>query len=220
MCSGKSPLTPSSPKSWPPARPARATRATSRSRSTPPACSPAPLISTASTTAAKPRRRAAPRHCPPVRLAVFSCAAYALGQFHAYADAVNRGDFDVALMLGDYIYETGLSNAEQLAAFLIGREIDPQGELHTLSEYRQRYARYHTDADLRALRATMPVIAVWDDHDIANDLWRSGIGGQNLAADASFIARRAAAVQAWHEWLPTRDGAEPFKISRSFDFGN
>ncbi|HXD41411.1 MAG TPA: alkaline phosphatase D family protein [Ramlibacter sp.] len=155
-----------------------------------------------------------------VRLAVFSCAAYALGQFHAYADAVNRGDFDVALMLGDYIYETGLSNAEQLAAFLIGREIDPQGELHTLSEYRQRYARYHTDADLRALRATMPVIAVWDDHDIANDLWRSGIGGQNLAADASFIARRAAAVQAWHEWLPTRDGAEPFKISRSFDFGN
>jgi alkaline phosphatase D len=155
-----------------------------------------------------------------VRLAVFSCAAYALGQFHAYADAVNRGDFDVALMLGDYIYETGLSNAEQLAAGLIGREIDPQGELHTLSEYRQRYARYHTDADLRALRATMPLIAVWDDHDIANDIWRNGIGGQNLATDASFIARRAAAVQAWHEWLPTRDGADPLKIYRSFDFGN
>ena len=64
---------------------------------------------------------------------------------------------------------------------LIGREIDPQGELHTLSEYRQRYARYHTDADLRALRATMPLIAVWDDHDIANDIWRNGVGGQNLA---------------------------------------
>jgi len=155
-----------------------------------------------------------------VRLAVFSCAAYALGQFHAYADAVNRGDFDVALMLGDYIYETGLSNAEQAAAFLIGREVDPQGELHTLSEYRQRYARYHTDADLRALRATIPLIAVWDDHELANDIWRDGVGGQNLATDASFLARRAAAVQAWHEWLPTRDGPNPLKIDRSFDFGN
>jgi alkaline phosphatase D len=150
-----------------------------------------------------------------VRFAVFSCAAYALGQFHAYADAVNRGNFDAAVMLGDYIYENGLSNAEQTAAFAIGREIDPQGELHTLSEYRQRYARYHTDADLRALRSSMPLIAVWDDHEIANDIWRGGTGPAPLD-----IARRAAAAQAWHEWLPVRDGPDPLKIYRSFDFGN
>ena len=122
-----------------------------------------------------------------VRLAVFSCAAYALGQFHAYADAVNRGDFDVAVFLGDYIYENGLTNAEQLAAAAIGREIDPRGELHTLSEYRQRYARYHTDADLRALRATMPLIAVWDDHEIANEIWRGGVGG---TTGGDFVERR------------------------------
>jgi alkaline phosphatase D len=152
-----------------------------------------------------------------VRLAVFSCAAYSLGQFHAYADAVNRGGFDAALVLGDYIYENGLTNVEQLAAAAIGREIDPQGELHTLSDYRQRYARYHTDADLRALRATMPLIAVWDDHDIANNTWRGGAGE---TTNASFFERRAVAVQAWHEWLPTRDGADPLKIYRSFDFGN
>jgi alkaline phosphatase D len=155
-----------------------------------------------------------------VRLAVFSCAAYSIGQFHAYADAVRRGGFDAALMLGDYIYETGLTTAEQTAAGLIGREADPRHELHSLSDYRQRYARYHIDADLRALRATMPLIAVWDDHEIVNDLWKDGAGGHDAATEGSFTDRRAAAVQAFHEWLPTREQADPLKIYRSFDFGN
>ncbi len=154
-----------------------------------------------------------------VRLAVFSCAAYSIGQFHAYADAVRRGDFDAALMLGDYIYETGLTGAEQFAASLLGREADPRTELHSLSDYRQRYARYHVDADLRALRASMPLIAVWDDHEIINDLWSDGAGGHD-ASEGSFTERRAAAVQAFHEWLPTREQADPLKIYRTFDFGN
>ena len=155
-----------------------------------------------------------------VRLAVFSCAAYSLGQFHAYKHAAARGDIDAALMLGDYIYETGLSNAEQAAAGLIGRRADPQDELRTLADYRRRYALYHTDSDLRGVRGTMPIIAVWDDHEIANDTWRDGAGGHDPATEGSFAARRAAAVQAWHEWLPTRTGADPLKIYRSFDFGN
>jgi alkaline phosphatase D len=155
-----------------------------------------------------------------VRLGVFSCAAYAIGQFHVYAHAATRTDLDAAVMLGDYIYESGLTSAEQFAASLIGREIDPRGELHTLDEYRRRYARYHTDSDLRAVRAKMPIIAVWDDHDLVNDIWRDGAGGHDPATEGSFIARRAAAVQAWHEWLPTRTGSDPLKIYRSFDFGN
>lgn len=157
-----------------------------------------------------------------VRLAVFSCAAFPLGQFHAYADAVQRADIDVALHLGDYIYETGLSDAEQIAATLLGRKMDPKGELHTLAEYRARHAQYRTDSSLRALHATLPVIAVWDDHEIVNDTWRDGAGGHDPATEGSFAARRAAALQAYHEWLPTRTAglADPNSIYRSFDFGN
>ena len=152
-----------------------------------------------------------------VKLAVFSCAAYPLGQFHVYADAAARGGFDAAVFLGDYIYETGLSDAEQTAAAGLGRKVDPQGELRGLADYRHRYARYHTDSDLRALRATMPIIAAWDDHEIANGAWR---GGDDEETGASFLARRDAAVQAFHEWLPTRVGSDPLQIYRSFDFGN
>jgi alkaline phosphatase D len=157
---------------------------------------------------------------PLVRLAVFCCAAYSVGQFHAYNHASNRNDLDAAVMLGDYIYETGLSDGEQAAARILGRAADPQGELHTLTEYRQRNKRYHTDSDLRALRAAMPIIAVWDDHELINDIWRGGAGGHDPASEGSFIERRAAAIQAFHEWLPTRTGPDPMKIYRSFDYGN
>lgn len=155
-----------------------------------------------------------------VKLGVFSCAAYSIGQFHVYNHASNRTDLDAALMLGDYIYETGLTDAEQLVARGFGREADPKGELHTLNEYRLRYQRYHTDADLRGLRRNMPLIGVWDDHEFVNDIWRDGAGGHDPATEGSFAARRAAAAQAYHEWMPTRTGADPLKIYRSFDFGN
>lgn len=157
-----------------------------------------------------------------VVMGAFSCAAFPLGQFHVYAAAADRGDLDVALLLGDYIYENGLTDGEQIAATLLGRKMDPKGELHLLSEYRARYAQYHSDADLRAFHATVPVIAVWDDHEIANDTWRDGAGGHDPATEGSFAARRAAAVQAFHEWLPTRTSTLPDlqTIYRSFDFGN
>ncbi|MEP6790380.1 MAG: alkaline phosphatase D family protein [Ramlibacter sp.] len=155
-----------------------------------------------------------------VRIGVFSCAAYSLGQFHVYADAARRGDIDVALHVGDYIYETGLTNAEQLAASAIGRKAEPQGELVGLADYRRRHALYRTDSDLRAFHSTMPVIAVWDDHELINDIWRDGAGGHQ-PDEGSFTARRAAAAQAYHEWLPTRlpDPADPLKIYRRFEFG-
>jgi len=155
-----------------------------------------------------------------VKLGVFSCAAYSIGQFHVYNHASSRTDLDAALMLGDYIYENGLSEGEQLAARAFGREADPKGELHTITDYRLRYQRYHTDADLRALRRNMPLIGVWDDHEFVNDIWRDGAGGHDPATEGSFAARRAAAMQAYHEWMPTRTGADPLKIYRSFDFGN
>ncbi len=157
-----------------------------------------------------------------VRLGVFSCAAYPLGQFHVYADAARRGDLDVALHLGDYIYESGLSQGEQAAATLLGRKVEPREELLTLADYRRRYALYHADLDLCALRAAVPLIAVWDDHELVNDIWRGGAGGHDPATEGDFAARRAAAAQAWHEWLPTRlpDPAQPLTIYRAINFGN
>ncbi len=155
------------------------------------------------------------------KLAVVSCANYPSGYFNVYAEIARRTDIDVVLHLGDYIYEYGrLGYASQLA-IAIDRVSKPDHEILTLEDYRQRHAQYRTDGDLRAMHARVPMIAVWDDHDLADNAWSGGAGNHDDATEGSFVARRAAAVQAYHEWLPTRlpDPATPLKIYRSFDIG-
>ncbi len=153
-----------------------------------------------------------------VRLAVFSCSNFGAGHFHAYGEVAALRDIDCAIHLGDYIYETGSSGAEGLLQTILGREVDPDHEISTLVDYRRRHAQYRNDAKLRAVHAWMPMIAVWDDHDIVNGAWRGGAGDQDPVA-TGFVARRAAAIQAWREWLPVRDATDPLKLYRSFNFG-
>jgi alkaline phosphatase D len=153
---------------------------------------------------------------------VFSCANFPAGYFNAYAHAARRGDLEFGLHLGDYIYEYGLLGYASQLAIALDRESEPRHEILTLEDYRKRHAQYKSDPDLRALHAVMPIIAVWDDHDLADNAWRAGAANHDAAAEGSFEARRAAAIRAYHEWLPTRvpDPANPLKIYRSFEFGD
>ena len=154
-----------------------------------------------------------------VKLAVFSCANYPAGYFNVYADAARRNDLDATVHLGDYIYEYGQGGYASANAGALGRLSAPANEIVSLADYRQRHAQYKTDPDLQALHAAAPMIAVWDDHEIANDTWRDGAENHQSATEGSFGARKAAAMQAYHEWMPTRN-AQPELIYRSFAFGN
>lgn len=157
-----------------------------------------------------------------LKLAVFSCANYPAGYFHVYAEAAKLDDVFAAVHLGDYIYEYGADGYASSDAASLGRLSDPATELLTLDDYRRRYAQYRSDTDLQALHAAMPMIAVWDDHEISNDTWRDGAENHDPATEGSFAERRAAAIRAYHEWLPTRvpDPAHPERIYRSFEFGD
>jgi alkaline phosphatase D len=156
------------------------------------------------------------------RLGVFSCSNFPAGYFHVYAEAAKRDDLDAVLHLGDYIYEYGRDGYASTDAAAMGREVNPINELLSLSDYRSRYAQYRGDADLRALHARVPFICVWDDHEIANDSFEDGAENHDPASEGSFTTRRAAAVQAYREWLPIReaDPSDPLRIYRSFDFGD
>lgn len=157
-----------------------------------------------------------------VKLAVLSCSNYPAGYFHAYREASRIEGLDAFVHLGDYIYEYGADGYATERAQALGRLLPDNnaGELYTLTDYRRRYALYRTDEDLQAMHAAAPCIAVWDDHEVANDTWRDG--AENHSADeGDFDARKLAAVQAWHEWLPVRPpaGEQSEQIYRSFDFG-
>ena len=159
------------------------------------------------------RTRTAPRgEVERMRLLVFSCAAYAAGYFHAYRTAALRADIDLCVHLGDYIYEHG--NAE----FGATRTYDPPDEILTLADYRRRYAHYRLDPDLQAVHQQFPFVAIWDDHEVANDAWREG-AENHQAEEGDYADRKRAAQQAYFEWLPVRE-TEPGRVHRSFSYGD
>jgi alkaline phosphatase D len=163
--------------------------------------------------------RTLPATATEVKFAVFSCANYPAGHFNVYAEAA-RSDAQYALHLGDYLYEYDATGYASAGAAALGRTSKPTNELLTLADYRQRHAQYKSDPDAKTLHARLPMIAVWDDHEIANDAWKDGAENHDPATEGSWVARRAAALQAYHEWMPIRTGADPSRIYRSFDFGN
>ncbi|RUO24075.1 alkaline phosphatase [Aliidiomarina minuta] len=158
-----------------------------------------------------------------LKMAVFSCSNYPAGYFNAYSEAAKDPDLDIVVHLGDYIYEYGAGGYATEKSKEIGRAFaaDNQGELLTLNDYRKRYALYRSDKGLQAMHAAAPCIAVWDDHEIANDTWKSGAENHD-PSKGDFYQRRAAAVQAYYEWMPIRppQGEQSAHIYRSFDFGD
>ncbi|MEJ2453940.1 MAG: alkaline phosphatase D family protein [Candidatus Thiodiazotropha sp.] len=163
-----------------------------------------------------------------VRLAVISCSNYPAGYFNVYRELSNTEELDAIVHLGDYIYEYGRTEADGSPAYAsedaetLGRLVEPANELLTLDDYRNRYAQYRRDPDLQAAHAKHPFIAVWDDHEVANDTYISGAENHDEATEGSFEARKQAAIQAYFEWLPLRPlqpDAEG-RIYRQFEFGN
>ncbi len=136
------------------------------------------------------------------RIAVFSCSNSGSGWFNAYGHCAQRDDIDLAIHLGDYIYESPTNRADAQPGLNQSRGIEPPHELLALQDYRQRYASYRTDPDLSALHQRLPMIAVWDDHETANNSWRDGASGHDPSKEGAWTARKAAGVRAWREWLP------------------
>lgn len=152
--------------------------------------------------------------------AVVSCSNFPQGYFNVYREIALRDDLDAVLHLGDYIYEYGEGGYADPIALRFGRNVAPPHEIVSLEDYRIRHALYRSDPDLQAVHATHPMIAVWDDHESANDSWRGGAENHALE-QGPWKDRKQASVKAYREWLPIRDDpdADPLLIQRSFDFG-
>ena len=148
------------------------------------------------------------------KIAVFSCANKPFGWFNAYAHAARRDDIDLVVHLGDYLYEYARGTYPSVAETVAGREIEGAGEMLTIDGYRQRYASYRIDPALQELHRRFPMIAIWDDHEFANDAWKGG--AENHQPDeGDWFARKAIARQVHGEWLPGPD-----RIWQRYDIGN
>ena len=90
----------------------------------------------------------------------------------------------------------------------------------TLEDYRRRYAQYRRDGDLQAAHQQHPFIVVWDDHETANNSYTDGAQNHDPATEGSWEERKAAAFQAYVEWMPIRETETPLQIWRSIQYGD
>jgi len=156
-----------------------------------------------------------------LRIAVASCSNLPFGYFNAYHHVAARHDLDLVLHLGDYFYEYAPRTYGDGTA--LGRVHEPGHEIVSLDDYRTRHAQYKADPDLQEAHRQHPWICVWDDHESANNAWRDGAENHDPdAGEGDWASRRAAAVRAYHEWMPIREqpGAAGPHIYRSFRLGD
>jgi len=146
-----------------------------------------------------------------LHFAIVSCSNWEFGYFNPY-DRIAEREVDAVIHLGDFIYEYGVGVYGDTT---IGRTHLPQHECVSLQDYRTRYAQYHLDKGLQHAGQRHPFITIWDDHEVANNVYTAG--AQNHQADeGDFQQRKEAARQAYYEWLPIRSGDKHY---RSFSFG-
>jgi alkaline phosphatase D len=138
------------------------------------------------------------------RLGVFSCSNLPFGWFNAYAHANMADDFDIALHLGDYLYEYHRGNYPSAKDAVAGRLIEPGHEMVALADYRLRYASYRADPDLQRLHQMFPMIAMWDDHEFTNDAYAEG-AQNHQPSEGDWADRKRTAERAYREWMPVRD---------------
>jgi len=156
-----------------------------------------------------------------LEFAIFSCANYAAGFFNPYAEALARG-FDYSIHLGDYIYESAFGGFGSSDPDTATRVPQPLNEVVTPEDYTARYATYHQDPDLQALRAAAPMIMMWDDHETANDSWETGAEAHDPETEGLWEDRRDAGLEAYFNWNPVREpeNGDLRDYDGSFEFGD
>ncbi|WMS88619.1 alkaline phosphatase D family protein [Pleionea litopenaei] len=162
-------------------------------------------------------------HIESAKFGVVSCSNYPAGLFHVYGEVAKRNDLDAVLHLGDYIYEYGDGGYATERANEIGRGFnsDNNTELLGVADYRKRYAQYRTDPNLQKCHRKFPFIAVWDDHEVANDAYKDGAENHN-DGEGDFETRKVEALMAYFEWMPVRDkfAQGDLAIYRTFRYGD
>ena len=163
---------------------------------------------------------AANRPLDRLRFAAVSCAHWEHGYFTPYRHLANE-ELDFALCLGDYLYEYA-ANGEFMGGSAEPIRLHTGGETTSLEDYRARHALYKTDPDLQAAHLAMPWIVTWDDHEVEND-YAGGVS-ENNDPEEVFLARRAAAYQAYYEHMPLRPDSMPqgpdARLYRRLAFGD
>lgn len=180
----------------------------------------------------------------PVRFAFVSCQDYGGRWYNAYA-VLAQQELDFFVHLGDYVYETAGDSSfqggtdersvifedEAGALPLTAGDGSTFYAARSLDNYRQLYRTFRADSALQAVHERLAMIAIWDDHEFSDDCHGATATYTDGRENEEDPARRAAANQAWFEYMPvdypdpafTYDPAvappEDIRIYRDLEYG-
>jgi len=151
----------------------------------------------------------------PVRVAFFSCQNWQTGYFTGHAGLALEDDLDLAVCVGDYIYEAASDPGPRVD------KIGPDQSAQTLEEYREKYRMYRSDPALQALHQAHPYAICWDDHEVESSYYRDHGGNvQGRERRVPFLERRRNGYQAFFEHMPViRLRGERDRIYRRIGLG-
>ena len=165
----------------------------------------------------------------PARFAFVSCQDFS-GRYYTSYRRLLQEDLDFFVHLGDYVYETTTdpsfqtSTPDRVVTFTDVEgaiELEEDGETfyaaRSLDNYRELYRTYRSDQYLQQVHASMPMVAVWDDHEYADDCHGATstmFGGREDELD---LQRRTNANRAWFDYMPVDYLDEGFEYDDSVE---
>ncbi|MCB9385167.1 MAG: alkaline phosphatase D family protein [Bryobacterales bacterium] len=153
-----------------------------------------------------------------MRFGLTSCQNYQQGFYSAWRDLAEQ-DLDFVVFVGDYIYEDG-PTSNPIAAGRVHN--GSAATLTTVAEYRNRYALYKLDENLKAAHARFPFIVTPDDHEVQDNY--AGDWPRADLDDGMHLQRRANAYQVYYETMPLRNAQRAsgshIQVYRTIDFGD
>ena len=158
-----------------------------------------------------------------LKFAVAGCQHYESGLYTAYR-AMAGDDLDFVYHYGDFIYEYSPDYNFGAGGLPVPKIRQHRlNQVFSLDDYRAHYAQHLLDLDLQSARARHAFISTFDDHEIENN-WVQDISQETDVPNAVFALRRAAAMQAWYEYMPVRAALFPdgryIHAHRRFGWGN
>ncbi len=153
------------------------------------------------------------------RFAVLSCQDY-IGRYYNSLKLLlaQTPEPDFIAYVGDYIYETtgdpefqrsGATRAVKFSqpgeAIALGSDGQTYFAAQSLSNYRDIYQTYRTDAALQDLHARFPIVAIWDDHEFSDDCYGATATYHDGKRSEEQKERRLNAEQVFFEYMPVDD---------------
>ncbi|WP_295145490.1 alkaline phosphatase D family protein [uncultured Reyranella sp.] len=132
---------------------------------------------------------------------------------------------DFFVHCGDTIYaDDPLFSEKRLPDGRIWKNLTTEAKskvAETLADFRGNHLYNFLDANLRRFNAEVPMIALWDDHDVVDNWYREkrlDTDPRYREKDVGLLARYA--ERAFREFMPLSDGLDgPMRLYRKFSFG-